>query len=158
MSADNANPDSKNGTDLATDAAFEGWQRAEPGDTFNGLVGAYYYQGDAPGNIKAAFRAEKHHLNQGGSVHGGCLLTLADTAVFAFAYPYLNGGGGVTVQLDAQFLSPGREGDVIIATGEITRAGKTLIYGRGQLMAEDRVIMTFNAILARKAAEQKGDA
>jgi len=158
MSADDANPGSKNGPSSTADAAFEGWQRAEPGDTFNGLVGAYYYQGDAPGNIKAAFRAEKRHLNQGGSVHGGCLLTLADTAVFAFAYPYLNGGGGVTVQLDAQFLSPGREGDVIVATGEISRAGKTLIYGRGQLMAEDRVIMTFNAILARKPAEQKGDA
>ena len=152
MSADNAK------LDLTNDAAFEGWQKSEPGDTFNGLVGAYYYQGDAPGNIKAAFRAEKHHLNQGGSVHGGCLLTLADTAVFAFAYPYMNGGSGVTVQLDAQFLSPGREGDIIIATGEITRAGKTLLYGRGQLMAEDRVIMTFNAILARKPAETKGDA
>ncbi len=157
MSADNATPD------LTTDAAFEGWIRAEPGDTFNGLVGPYYYQGDAPGNIRAAFRAEKHHLNQGGSVHGGCLLTLADTAVFAFAYPYLDGGSGVTVQLDAQFLSPGREGDIIIASGEITRAGKTLIYGRGQLMAEDplngnRLILTFTAILARKPAAQKGDA
>ncbi len=152
MSADDAKPVS------SLDPAFEGWWQAEPGDTFNGLVGAYYYQGDTPGNIKAAFRAEKHHLNQGGSVHGGCLLTLADTAVFAFAYPYLNGGGGVTVQLDAQFLSPGREGDIIVASGEITRAGKTLIYGRGQLMAGDRTIMTFNAILARKPAEQKGDA
>ncbi len=152
MSADNQE------TALPHDPAFEGWQRAEPGDTFNGLVGAYYYQGDAPGNIKAAFRVEKHHLNQGGTVHGGCLLTLADTAVFAFAYPYLNGGSGVTVQLDAQFLSPGREGDIIIATGEITRAGKTLMYGRGQLMAGDRLILTFNAILARKPGEPKGDA
>lgn len=152
MSADDQKPP------LPQDAAFEGWQRAEPSDTFNGLVGAYYYQGDAPGNIKAAFRAEKHHLNQGGSVHGGCLLTLADTAVFAFAYPYMNGGSAVTVQLDAQFLSPGHEGDVIIASGEITRAGKTLLYGRGQLMAGDRVLMTFNAILARKSAEPKGKA
>ena len=152
MSADNYE------SDPTRDAAFEGWQEAEAGDTFNGLVGPYYYQGDAPGNIKAAFRAEKHHLNQGGSVHGGCLLTFADTAVFAFAYPYLNGGSGVTVQLDAQFLSPGREGDIIVATGEITRAGKTLLYGRGQLTSGDRVIMTFNAILARKAGEPQGEA
>ena len=91
-------------------------------------------------------------------MHGGCLLTFADTAVFAFAYPYLNGGSGVTVQLDAQFLSPGREGDIIVATGEITRAGKTLLYGRGQLMVDDRVVMTFNAILARKDAQRTGDA
>ena len=152
MSADNYE------SDPTRDAAFEGWQKAEAGDTFNGLVGPYYYQGDAPGNIKAAFRAEKHHLNQGGSVHGGCLLTFADTAVFAFAYPHLNGGSGVTVQLDAQFLSPGREGDIIVATGEITRAGKTLLYGRGQLMVDDRVVMTFNAILARKDAQRTGDA
>ncbi len=141
---------------------FAGWFYNPEPVGFNGLVGRYYYRGDTPGKIEMAFQAEKQHLNMGGSVHGGCLLTLADTAVFAFAYPYLEGGGGVTVQLDAQFLSPGREGDIIVASGEITRAGKTLIYGRGQLTRGapelgGPVIMTFNAILARKPAHP-GDA
>ncbi|MGZ3304635.1 MAG: PaaI family thioesterase [Asticcacaulis sp.] len=142
-------------TPPVSEGELAGWQKAEPGDTFNGLVGAYYYDASDTGNIRVAFKAEKHHLNGGGSVHGGCLLTLADTAVFIFAYPHLDGGGAVTVQLDAQFLSPGREGDIIVASGEITRAGRTLIYGRGQLMAGERTVMTFTAILARTA--NRGD-
>jgi len=140
------------------DGDFAGWQRAEPGDTFNGLIGAYYYQTDDPANVKVAFRAEKRHLNGGGTVHGGCLLTLADTALFVFAIPHLNDGGAVTLQLDAQFQSPGREGDIVVATGEITRAGKTMIFGRGQITSDDRVLMTFSGILARKARRPSGDA
>lgn len=137
---------------------FAGWQRAEAGDTFNGLIGAYYYDLSDPASAKVAFRAEKRHLNGGGSVHGGCLLTLADTSLFIFAIPHLGDGGAVTLQLDSQFQSPGREGDIIIATGEITRAGKTTIFGRGQLKCGDRIIMSYSGILARKAARPSGDA
>ena len=137
---------------------FAGWQRAEPGDTFNGLIGAYYYDTSDTANVKVAFRAEKRHMNGGGSVHGGCLLTLADTSLFIFAIPHLGDGGAVTLQLDSQFQAPGREGDIIIATGEITRAGKTTIFGRGQLKCGDRIIMSYSGILARKAARPSGDA
>ena len=97
-----------------------------------------------------AFKAEKRHLNGGGSVHGGALLTMADTSLFVFALPHLAEGSAVTVQLDAQFLSPGREGDIIVATGEITRAGKSMIFGRGELSANGKVLMSFTGILARK--------
>lgn len=136
---------------------FAGWQRAEPGDTFNGLIGAYYYDASDPAKVKVAFKAEKRHLNGGGSVHGGCLLTLADTSLFIFAIPYLGEGAAVTLQLDAQFLSPGREGDIIIATGDITRAGKTVIFGRGELHCGDRLLMSFTGILSRKKSRPQGD-
>ncbi|MBW8882464.1 MAG: PaaI family thioesterase [Asticcacaulis sp.] len=148
------------GKDLTTvtEGDFADWQRAEPGDTFNGLIGAYYYDTSDPANVKVAFKAEKRHLNGGGSVHGGCLLTLADTALFVFALPCLGDGAAVTLQLDAQFQSPGREGDIIVATGEITKAGQTMIFGRGQLMCGDRLLMSFTGILARKKTRPHGDA
>ena len=142
---------------FVTEGEFTGWQRAEPGDTFNGLIGAYYYETSDPANTKVAFKAEKRHLNGGGSVHGGCLLTLADTALFVFALPVLGEGSAVTMQLDAQFLAPGREGDVIVATGEIVRAGRTVIFGRGELRCGDRVLMSFTGILARKTPRGHGD-
>ena len=136
---------------------FSGWQRAEPGDTFNGLIGAYYYDTSDPAKVKVGFKAEKCHLNGGGSVHGGCLLTLADTALFIFALPHLGEGAAVTLQLDAQFQSPGREGDIIVASGEITRAGGTVIFGRGDIYCEDRLLMSFTGILARKTSRPQGD-
>lgn len=144
--------------ELITEGDFAGWQRADAGDTFNGLIGAYYYDTSDPASAKVAFKAEKRHLNGGGSVHGGCLLTLADTALFIFAIPHLGEGAAVTLQLDAQFQSPGREGDIIIATGEITRAGGTVIFGRGDIRCDDRLLMSFTGILSRKKSRPQGDA
>ncbi len=148
-------------TETVTDGAFAGWVLADINDNFNALVGPYYYQApkdsNDPAKVKVGFQAEKRHLNGGGSVHGGCLLTLADTSLFVFAIPHLEGGGAVTVQLDAQFQAPGREGDIIICTGEITRAGKTLIFGRGELRTQDRLLMSFTGILARKGATGSRD-
>ncbi len=136
---------------VISEGEFAGWAVSDLTDTFNGLVGPYYYRQDAAGKTEVAFKAENRHLNGGGTVHGGCLLTLADTSLFIFALPHLDGGGAVTVQLDSQFQQPGRLGDVIIASGEITRAGKTLVFGRGELRCKDRLLMSFTGILARKS-------
>jgi len=141
-----------------TEGDFAGWVVAPESDTFNGLVGPYYYQSDDPAKVKVAFKAEKRHLNGGGTVHGGCLLTLADTSLFIFALPHLGDGGAVTLQLDSQFQAAGREGDIIVATGEITRAGRSVIFGRGELTANGKVLMSFSGILARKPAKPSGDA
>ncbi|MDI7774867.1 PaaI family thioesterase [Asticcacaulis sp. EMRT-3] len=143
--------------ETVTEGEFAGWSRELKREGFNGLVGAYYYQAEDPANLKVAFKAQKQHLNGGGTVHGGCLLTLADTSLFIFSLPCLDGGSAVTVQLDSQFLSPGHEGDIIVASGEITRAGKSLIYGRGQLTCGERILMTFSGVLARKATRPGGD-
>ena len=140
-----------------SEGEFAGWSREVNREGFNGLVGAYYYQADDPANLKVAFKAGKDHLNGGGTVHGGCLLTLADTSMFIFSLPHLQDGGAVTVQLDAQFLSPGREGDVIVATGEVTRAGRNLVYVRGQLNCGERLIMTYSGVMARIPTRPSGD-
>ena len=136
---------------IVTEGDFAGWTVAEVNENFNALVGPYYYRQEADGKIKVAFKAEKRHLNGGGTIHGGCLLTLADTALFIFALPVLEGGGAVTVQLDAQFQSAGRLDDIVVASGEVTRAGKTLIFARGDLHCADRLLTSFTGILARKA-------
>ncbi|ESQ81623.1 hypothetical protein AEAC466_20830 [Asticcacaulis sp. AC466] len=144
--------------ETVTEGDFAGWVMEPNREGFNGLIGPYYYQAEDPANVKVAFKAEKHHLNGGGTVHGGCLLTLADTSLFIFALPHLGEGAAVTLQLDAQFQSPGREGDIIVATGEITRAGKTVIFGRGELKVGDKVVMSFTGILSRKPTQPSGDA
>lgn len=144
-------------TETVTDGVFAGWVLADINDNFNALVGPYYYQADDPAKVKVGFQAEKRHLNGGGSVHGGCLLTLADTSLFVFAVPHLEGGGAVTVQLDALFQAPGREGDIIVCTGEITRAGKTLIFGRGELRSGEKLLMSFTGILFRKGVTGSRD-
>src|SRR3712207_7856955 len=49
-------------------------------EAFEGMVGPFYYRADGDG-ARCAFRAEARHLNAGGRMHGGCLMTFADFAL-----------------------------------------------------------------------------
>ncbi|MBJ3773987.1 PaaI family thioesterase, partial [Klebsiella pneumoniae] len=71
--------------------------------------------------VRCAFRVEKKHLNGMKAVHGGCFMTFADYCLFAIATRELE-GPGVTVAFGAEFLDAAFEGELIEATGEVTRA------------------------------------
>ena len=68
-------------------------------DTFDTVVGPFYGRPDPDGHMRCAFRAEQKHMNAGGRMHGGCLMTFADIAMFQIAYQEMEGASGVTVQL-----------------------------------------------------------
>jgi acyl-coenzyme A thioesterase 13 len=140
--------------DIIQDGDFAGWTRFERSggngeDGYIGLLGPYYYHSDETGQIKVAFKAEARHLNGGGTVHGGCLLSLADSSLFAFCVPYLEGGGAVTMQLDSKFLSPGHQGDILIASGRVVRAGGSVIFAEGQVTCEGKPLLAFSGIMKR---------
>ena len=80
--------------------------------------------------MRCAFRVEKKHLNGASNVHGGAFMSFADYCLFAFASPVLE-GQGVTVSFACEFLDAAREGELVEGTGEITRAGGSLIFLRG---------------------------
>jgi uncharacterized protein (TIGR00369 family) len=147
-----------NDPNICTDGAFAGWHKAGSTSTFNGLVGPYYYLMQDGRAVKVGFEAKEHHMNGGGSVHGGCLLTLADTSLFIFSMHLLKGAGVVTLSLDSQFLSRGRLGDAIYAEGEVVRAGKSVIFIRGTLNNEKGIILTYSGILKRTTPSKDGDA
>ena len=128
----------------------EGWQPAPFKSGFMGLIGPYFVREGDNNAYEMGFVAGPQHLNGGGSVHGGCLLTLADTALFMFARPLLTDIWVVTVQLESQFISPGREGEFIYATGEVTQNTQSMIFARGQVKSKDRVILSFSGILKKK--------
>lgn len=67
-----------------------------------------------------------------GSLHGGILATLADSAI-AFAALTLIGAGEriATVELDIRFLAPCRE--AVVARSRVIKAGRTLITGAADL-------------------------
>jgi uncharacterized protein (TIGR00369 family) len=100
------------------------------------------------GTIRCAFRVEKKHLNGAGNVHGGCFMAFADYCLFAIAGTVLQ-GPGVTVAFSCEFLDAAREGELIEGSGEITRAGGSLIFLRGQLKAGERCVFTFSGTIKR---------
>lgn len=135
------------GSILLEDGPFKGW-RTWPHDAYETHAGPFYYKREADGRALCRFTVEQRHLNGGGAVHGGCLMTFADYAVFAIAEETI-AGRAVTVNLSGDFLGPGNLGDVMEATGEVTRAGGRIIYVRGLITANGRPCLSFSSVITR---------
>jgi uncharacterized protein (TIGR00369 family) len=132
-----------------TEGPWAGWSYW-PADNWEVAGGPFYYRRRDDGTVLASFRVEKKHLNGGGAVHGGCLLTFADYACFAIGEEAIDNGRAVTVNLSGDFLSAAFEGDVLEATGEVTRSGARLIYIRGVVKkADGKAVLSFTSVLAR---------
>ena len=128
---------------------FAGWQTYDLHDTFDTVVGPFYGKPDPDGHMRCAFRAEQKHMNAGGRMHGGCLMTFADIAMFQIAYQEMEGASGVTVQLDSTFIDGAYEGELVEAMGEVVRAGKSLIFVRGQISTGERILMTYSGVIRK---------
>jgi len=135
------------GVHVATDGEFAGW-RTWKRDSFESQTGPFWHRMEDDGSIRCAFRVEKKHLNGGGNVHGGCFMTFADYCLFAFAAPIMH-GPGVTVSFASEFLDAAREGELVEATGEVTRAGISLIFLRGMLKSGPRPLFSFSGTIKR---------
>jgi acyl-coenzyme A thioesterase PaaI-like protein len=103
---------------------------------------------DDQGRIQCAFRIEAKHLNGASNVHGGAFMSFADYCLFAIATPVLQ-GPGVTVSFACEFLDAAREGELIEGSGEIMRAGGSMIFLRGVLKSADRPLFTFSGTIKR---------
>ncbi|MCK1352437.1 PaaI family thioesterase [Bradyrhizobium sp. CW7] len=131
----------------ATEGEFKGW-RTWTFDTFLNENGPFWHRVEADRSIRCAFRAQKKHLNSGGNVHGGCFMAFVDYSLFAIAGLVLD-GPGVTVSLSSEFLDAAHEDELIEATGEVTRAGGSLIFVRGELKSGERLLLTFSGTIKR---------
>lgn len=131
----------------AAEGEFKGW-RTWTFDSFLNQNGPFWHRVDADRRVHCAFRVQKKHLNGHGDVHGGCFMAFVDYCLFAIAGLVLE-GPGVTVSLSSEFLDAAREGELIEARGEVTRAGGSLIFVRGELKSGERLLLTFSGTIKR---------
>lgn len=132
---------------VETEGEFKGW-RTWTRDSFETHNGPFWHRMDDQGRIQCAFRVEKKHLNGMRNVHGGCFMSFADYCLFAHASSVLQ-GPGVTVSFSCEFLDAAREGELVEGTGEITRAGGSLIFLRGLLKSSERPLFTYSGTIKR---------
>ena len=92
---------------------------------------------------------DERHLNQAGMVHGGTLTTLMDQALSALAWEKSGKRPCVTVQLNMNFLQPGRVGDTLVARGRVTHQSGSMLFLDGDIQCGDTVLATGQAILKR---------
>ena len=87
---------------LITEGEFAGWSNW-PHDAFETRAGPFYFRTDENGQSVSAFRAEQKHMNGGGFMHGGCMMTFADYALFCIAWEELKDSRAVTVSHPMNF-------------------------------------------------------
>ena len=143
---DNVGP---HGPFLVTEGEWAGWRHWVGGDPYEDLSGPYYFKADGDGAIRCAFRAEAKHMNGGGFMHGGCMLTFADYALFVIGREALKDTNAVTVSLNGEFVGPAHVGDLVEATGEVVRAGGSLVFLRGTISTGGSPMMTFSGVVKK---------
>jgi uncharacterized protein (TIGR00369 family) len=137
------------------DGEWAGWRVWRGMDPFEDLTGPFYSREQPDGTVRCAFRAERKHMNGGGFMHGGCLMTFADYALFAIAHNHrtthaeLEHVGGVTATLQGEFVSSVEEGALVEATGEVVKAGRSLVFVRGLVTSAEKPLLAFSGVIKR---------
>lgn len=97
-----------------------------------------------PGQVTVTLHPGEHHLNPLGTVHGGVLAALLDTACGCSVHTTLDAGTGYTsLDLVTRFLRP-----VTTATGPITCTGSVLTRGSRTATAQAQVVDSAGRLLA----------
>lgn len=126
------------------DPAAEGWT-AMPDRGFIELVGPLWQKRE-PDGLACGFMAEARHLNRGGIVHGGMLMTFADQAIGFASIEAAPEGRRATIQLDTHFVAAVREGDFVVARCRVVRRTRSVMFMTATLTVGETVAATANGI------------
>jgi acyl-coenzyme A thioesterase PaaI-like protein len=127
----------------------DGWKLQSFPDTFSAHAGPFYFRDYAEKAPGVGFLSQPHHANAGGIVHGGALLTLADMSLWDICRRVIGPFRAVTVTVNAEFIGPGPVGKFIMATGEPTKIGKSLLFARGLVACDGEPLLAFSGTLKR---------
>jgi uncharacterized protein (TIGR00369 family) len=127
------------------DRAAEVRERFERSEFHTAFLGARLVHAGG-GEAEVALDVDERHLNLFGTMHGGLIATLADTATgLAMLTALEPGSSHVTTSLGVTFLSPGRAGTAS-ARARVRKAGRRFGY------AEADVLDAAGTLLARATA------
>ena len=132
-----------------SEGEWAGWSCYPGGDPFEDLTGPFYYRVGDDGQPVCAFRAEKKHMNGGGFLHGGCVMTFADFALFVFARDAIVGVRSVTATFSCELVGTAHEGALVECRGEVVKAGRSMVFLRGLITCEGEPVMSFSSVLKK---------
>ena len=119
------------------------------------LVGYRIDLSDPAGGAVVRLEVETKHLNRNGTLQGGIHAMLLDAAAGFAASRALAGQGDivpvVTLSLNAHYLSPAAQGEVI-ATGYVTGGGHKIIYAEADIRSADGTLLSRGSGVFKRAA------
>jgi len=141
-----------------------------PSDPFEDHIGPLYYRilGDPlkAGSVHCVLPTANRHGNYAGGVHGGAILTFADYALCLVAGRAADGGTNssfaMTVSIAVEFLSSGKVGVPLEASGEPLQVTGRLAFARGSLTQQGKTVALWSGVCRHvpreKAMARKAEA
>jgi len=142
--------------DPIADDPPQGFEPLAPGFGFGGLIGPFYGR-EAGAKACRGFRVGSKHVNRLGIVHGGMLLSFADTLLGAALRLRLGARPAVTVKLSADLATAARLGDWVEGEAEVTRLGRSVAFVRGRVQVGRRTVLTAEGMFQLLAARKRVD-
>lgn len=101
------------------------------------------------GTVTFRCRPDESHCNPLGTVHGGLVSTLLDSALGCAAHTTLPAGIGYTsIEIKVNYLRPVQIGGVLTCTGRVTKPGRRVAFAEGEVVDESgRIVATGSSSL-----------
>lgn len=143
-------------TRVATTEIPEGYEAIFP-EGFNAWVGPIFGRFDGPDEGPHHFFLDvRHeHLNGGGMMHGGMMMSLADV-VLGSTVAHATGGMGSTISLNCDFLAGAKAGMRVEAEAIISRKTRSIAFVSGRLYSGETTFMTASGIWKIGSGKQTG--
>jgi uncharacterized protein (TIGR00369 family) len=137
---------------IAPDPDHPGWFSWGLPDNgrYHETIGPLLVRPDGNGRGLCRMRVEDRHLNLGGAMHGGAILTFVDMALFAAGHAAgAETASAVTLDCNVQFVAPAAAGAALDAAVELVRETGRLVFLRGLVVQQEAIVATFSAALRK---------
>jgi len=119
---------------------LEGYTRTLDGG-FNEFVAEMYSKPLGDGRFHCKFKPEPRHLNGGGVVHGGMLMSFADHVLGQTVWFAIGEKPCTTMSLNCDFVSAGKLDEWIEGTAQITRKTRSIVFVQGELTSGGKTVL-----------------
>ena len=142
-----------------TTGELAGWTRwrREPDGRFASLLGDFYFREAAGGGVECRMETDRRHSNGLGYIHGGCIMSFIDMAMFGFIFRQLENNAAVTLSCATDFLSAGIVGKPIEASGEILKETGKLLFVRGLVTQDGVNVASFTGTMRKIARPPRSE-
>ncbi|HVF83579.1 MAG TPA: PaaI family thioesterase [Sphingomicrobium sp.] len=134
------------------DPDYPGWfsWHDVPDDSFAAATGKLLFRPDGAGRgLVRMFPTEKH-LNLGGSIHGGAVMSFIDMALFGGGrFAGMKRAHYVTLDLTTKFLARGEAGKPLDAHVELVRQTRSFAFLQGVVRQDGEPCYSFTGTLKR---------
>jgi uncharacterized protein (TIGR00369 family) len=121
-----------------------------PRSSFAAATGRLLFKPDGPGRGLCRMHPTEAHMNMGGSIHGGAVMSFIDMSMFVGGLcAGMERGHYVTLDLTTHFLARGQAGTPLDAHVELVRQTRGHAFLQGLVRQNDENCYSFSGTLKR---------